>query len=278
VNKCARPDGYKPVKNIPEPKGGISWNDLKDKPFYTEMEVILEKQTVDGFVENGGLYGVMLPNVVNISDGEVSVYWDGVEYACIAAGGFIGNKMVMGEADSGEPFAILCDERGTTIASVTDNKPSHEIGIVGEVSRPIDAKYLPDTVVQTTMPKDCEALAINGTAVLYHILGVDAGDTMFNRSSGSIEFPFSIDTWNILNTLFRSPIAYIEFPSVAVKGNLIGTHTGDFTQVRGKALGLDIHGSSVSVWKLEIAFIRNFDTNTVTVEWDVNSTGLATRT
>lgn len=147
---------------IPEGGGGVSsWNDLTDKPFYSEIEevTILAECTPEG--ADGEFY---LPDVISLEIGkEYIVNWNGVPYKCIAhdltafAPGAVGlgdlGVMENGEPTTGEPFAIIAipadmvegmDGFGIVIGAI-DGSESVTLSITGmaEVAHQIDSKYVP---------------------------------------------------------------------------------------------------------------------------------------
>lgn len=133
------------AKQIAASEVGVkSWNDLKDKPFYTETEVILERQTL-GFDEDAdtGMYGCFLSETLTIPAGEVTVIWDGVEYKCNNTGNMFGNTALTGGEDTGEPFAFWKFDSFWGAIALVSTATSHEIGIIGETVHKLDAKYLP---------------------------------------------------------------------------------------------------------------------------------------
>jgi hypothetical protein len=107
------------------------------------METIMERQTIEGFTENYGVYGCALSPMLNIPDGNVTVFWDGVEYECVNDGIAFGNVAEMSGVDTGEPFVFVHNAEWVVIA-LTSTATSHEIGIIGEITHKIDEKYLPD--------------------------------------------------------------------------------------------------------------------------------------
>lgn len=153
VNPAQKPDGYKCVDNsVPDTR--ISFNDLKDKPFYEEKAVLF-----DGKVEFSGTgIGVeqrTIPQLIPFSVGDViKVTWNGVEYECIAfdsvaMGGpgsaAVGNPFLLTGVDTGEPFAIgTSPESGVTVVFSYTKITEASIKIEGTKVKTIDPKFLPD--------------------------------------------------------------------------------------------------------------------------------------
>ena len=135
-----------PFELIPEGIGGgvTSWNDLTDKPFGEVNDYILN-ETVLEWVNNDGMYMALLP-VIEPFNGEVyKINLGGIEYQAectVAEYGFMmGNKIVMGEEDSGEPFFILSEEGMCVIIDLSGNPPS-TISIYGKCIKYIENNNL----------------------------------------------------------------------------------------------------------------------------------------
>jgi hypothetical protein len=144
--------GAKP-KPDPNAGGGVSWNDLKDKPFWEEVAtgVVIESQSVEigeeGYAE---LYGVKNKILVGKS---YTVTFDGTTYECVAwfleeYNAFaIGNGSFVGADGLGDdvPFEINYYSDGST-AWLNTSEGMHSIEVCGEVLKiqTIDAKYIPD--------------------------------------------------------------------------------------------------------------------------------------
>lgn len=148
-------------QKIKENSGVSSWNDLKDKPFYTGEKTILER-TVDGFefLEELGIYTVSLSDDFDIpKSGSVSVCWDGEVYNCEVKdfwesedtyGCNVGNiTLPSGNIDySGEPFlmeiacAKIAGADSYIDVSTTNHGTSHTIGITCEEVHKLDGKYV----------------------------------------------------------------------------------------------------------------------------------------
>lgn len=106
-------------------------------------ETILTAQTVDGFALNEafGCYVVSVRGVpCNVTPGqEYTVVWDSVEYVRKAvtftsadgfAGVYIGNTLVEGKANSGEPFAIVYDIDNSYLHYMAlDASASHTVAV-----------------------------------------------------------------------------------------------------------------------------------------------------
>jgi hypothetical protein len=172
------------IKNKPEVVQA-DWNQnnssaqdyVKNRTHWVEEEVVLERRTIEGFADMGGGYGVLLSYTINIPDGEMTVYWDGVEYNCVASNGFVGNTLFMGSGvDNGMPFVILQEANGgvSGIAVVDGSTAtSHTVGIVKKTYHKLDSKYLPeeelDLDIVITQVQDAEGNNANLTWVINSI-------------------------------------------------------------------------------------------------------------
>lgn len=134
--------------------GGSSWNDLPDKPFYSEGSV---DAICSEFVTNTGTNITNLPDdFQGIENGETYIVnFDGVEYKCVGIRNeslyLLGNLGISGNAaDTGEPFLIqyivgqgypyfYCD-------GVQD--VAHTVSIYHDtlVVKTLDGKFLPEGV------------------------------------------------------------------------------------------------------------------------------------
>lgn len=132
----------------PDENGNVqvetSWSDLPDKPFYTEMEAILEKQTVDGFVDEFGIGSafVDLPPVEVIGGEKYIVFWDDEKYELTANGEGIGVSLDFG-SNNLDPFMLVSYTDSLRVQTTSINT-SHEVGIYRETVHKLDAKYLPE--------------------------------------------------------------------------------------------------------------------------------------
>ena len=148
------------------PGGGVtSWNDLTDKPFYSEpvVEIMPETMMVN---HGGGEIWCQALNCLALIAGETyTVYYNGTIYSCMAyatemAPGVeavcVGNKKLFGGEDTGEPFVatwfgVELDPSipaNTIMANSFDKGYDATISIyTAEAIKTIDEKYLPESVV-----------------------------------------------------------------------------------------------------------------------------------
>lgn len=164
-------DGSSPTTvNIPSGgSGGVSsWNELTDKPFYTEMgNGVILPETAAMFVEDQGVFAIADPVALVIGE-EYSVSWNGVPYSCVALpyeeegvlmGAMLGNVGAMtGESMTEEPFLVICvtpemmEVTGSPVGIMImplDGSESVTLSISGlmEIVHPIDKKYLPKAAI-----------------------------------------------------------------------------------------------------------------------------------
>lgn len=140
-----------------EGSGGVtSWNDLEDRPFYTEgggsVELMPETQAID----TGDGTFVIPENVPQLTVGETyTVKYNGAVYECVAqdasalvTGGIcIGNGTSLGLSGNNEPFAaVIGEEDGQLIMMILPLDGATEVTISisqgGEIIHKLDNKYL----------------------------------------------------------------------------------------------------------------------------------------
>lgn len=147
-------DAYWENQEVDYPETGISFNDLRDRPFYESTEVLFDQRVE--FVELDGMMGIEVPFPELLEPNKTyRVTYNDVAYDCIAnigpSGdfGYLGNASIMGMDDTGEPFVVLVAE-GTgqvlgQIASINSDA-SATIKIEKPVIHTIDPKFIPDGV------------------------------------------------------------------------------------------------------------------------------------
>ena len=127
--------------------GASSWNDLTDKPF-GEEEIIVLPETELTFADDAPAMFTPLASVDG--SGVYDVTFDGVVYECtpISAGTalFLGNGVVAGLDDSGEPFAIMIGEENGSVMGMCISLAGNitaNVSIKGVSVVRIDPKYIP---------------------------------------------------------------------------------------------------------------------------------------
>lgn len=150
--------------------GSVSWNDLTDKPFYTEekMVVVAEAENInfeliDGYIET--------PFNIDITVGKTyNVVWDGIEYVCVAytdgenGWKIIGNGVAAGvSGGKNEPFYFYNTQWSSSVGATEVGTHSFSVSTMKEVAHTLDAKYIGyDCVIRnysSNRPSDITSLA-----------------------------------------------------------------------------------------------------------------------
>lgn len=133
--------------------GGVSWNDLQDKPFgYTTEEIFPPSDMLFEWEEGEGAYVTGFEYAVPLAaDDILDIVWDGKKYSCkqLCAGAItmFGNLSVAGLEDSGEPFFGLLDSSSMMIADMTtQHSVTRNIAVYAQKAKKIDRTFLPFSV------------------------------------------------------------------------------------------------------------------------------------
>ena len=110
--------------------------------FGDEASVLIEEQTI---TFDGGEGATTAASVPAIGDA-VTVEWDGVEYSCQAVdfngASLVGNGVVVGGEDTGEPFAVMFVSTAQVfVVSVDTEKTSATVKVSGTTTVKISPKY-----------------------------------------------------------------------------------------------------------------------------------------
>lgn len=154
------------IRSIPRSGGGAtSWNDLTDKPFYSEMGIveILPETTIELDPEYGEGFGL---DIFDVQAGTTCIVkWNGTEYNCVAQpfdmegipAVVLGNLGAMTGGDlTGEPFVLMfLDAEAAAMLGAgfgvyaLDGSESVTLSISAEseVVHKMDEKYLPSYAV-----------------------------------------------------------------------------------------------------------------------------------
>ena len=184
----------KPDWNAKEGEAGhvlnrTHWSEGGDKEILTETEAILQ--------EDGEFY---LPNIIEVTAGETyTVKYNGVEYNCntqeIEENGMtcvvLGNLMIIGGADTGEPFVMLIlppefasefgvgaylfpmDGATSATISIGDSETIHKLD-----NKYLDLDWLPTkTDVPTTLYDGDVIFTVSNTSTTTLGIGIEAGKT-----------------------------------------------------------------------------------------------------
>lgn len=152
------------IRSIPTGGGVTDYNDLENKPCYTEQWYILPETTVEFDPDTGE---GSVADVVNVSVGNTyTVNWNGTEYTCVAQAldmdgdstVALGDVGAVTDGDStGEPFVVAFFDSETAamvgagvVLCALDGSTSVTLSIIGELVHKLDEKYLPEPVVLYT--------------------------------------------------------------------------------------------------------------------------------
>ena len=243
-------DAYWEKQEVDYPETGISFNDLKDKPFYSEVvesvDVEVKEQTITSVTNSSGKHNAKLYNedtglVATKDNTHVIVVFDGELFDLRSNNNLLGNRAILGVAgavDTGEPFHIVMGNSVTNIYTKTPGDHTIAITVYKEetVYHTIDPKFLPGggggmlvTVTlnddDTFTPDKTFQEAINAVAA-----GVDVRFVIQQEGSGNRTFPSLINA-NIGDEL-------IEDQKIWLSSNWSGE------QYRWTASRFVIHGGS----------------------------------
>lgn len=135
------PDAIARKTDIPEGFSG-SWNDLNDKPFYSEREQITHENVSIGIYNLG--YDSLPFEFFPIEGEEYAITWDGTSYNCAAVSMTIDGEDVIvvgnttffgGNIASDIPVGICCKSGRATVYS--SQSGAHTIGVTGYVATPV---------------------------------------------------------------------------------------------------------------------------------------------
>ena len=196
-------DAYWEKQEVDYPETGISFNDLRDRPFGESTEVLFDQRVEFELLE--GLMGITVPFPEPLEPGKTyRVTYNDVAYDCVANIGpsgelcYLGNASIMGLDDTGEPFVVLVvEEMGQVFGQIAsiNSDTSATVKIEKSVIHTIDTKFLPGggggmlvTVTQndddTFTPDKTFQEAINAIAA-----GVDVRFVIQSEGSGGRTFP-----------------------------------------------------------------------------------------
>jgi hypothetical protein len=159
--------------------GGADWDAVEGEPGYIQnrpfgkTEVILFPETEVAFVDMDGMMMAGLPaNVKLEADTEYKIVYNEVEYLrkpCLMDGNPVGlgNTVVMGGDDTGEPFFIMIDmdESGvlTAIILALDGTTSTTVSCKGYPEKTLDIKYIPNAAENVIDLTALGVTALGGT-------------------------------------------------------------------------------------------------------------------
>ena len=168
-------------------------------------ENILEQKVYNGFVDMGGMYGLVLNEAPEIDEDTIlNVYWDGQTFNDIAViaediNGVnvftFGNFGPMGGPDTGEPFVIKVENNMTMIVSF-DDLESHTIEIDKQIVKTLDKRFLPPSDEFEVFCKKVFDLKEYNSKNNYNLFQLTYGEEQ--------EIDFSVDEFEILWNLIES--------------------------------------------------------------------------
>lgn len=136
--------------------GGVtSWNDLEDRPIYTDVGLVEILPETEFVADSNGAFGIT-ENVPVLELGNTyAVNYNGLEYVCVCentganeVGVYLGNAKILGGQDTGEPFLLAYGEyNGSQLMVVYpgDNPTSVTISINSKSEvQYFDPKYIKD--------------------------------------------------------------------------------------------------------------------------------------
>jgi hypothetical protein len=195
--------------------GGVtSWNDLEDKPFgESSGEVVL----FDGTAVDGDT--LKIKSLLELGK-EYIVVFDGVTYNLVAFDddGFttIGASY---SSDFSEYDFSACNDNGeVTVFFVDSNEHSLRISTMGQVVKPIDEKYMPDSIKSFTSvvlvsidfdtqtlshtPAEIVAMAEQGKTVLFGTTGTAFNTRLVNGVLYAVSVAVGIDDDGVVARAF----------------------------------------------------------------------------
>lgn len=207
-------DAYWEKQEVDYPETGISFNDLKDRPFGESTEVLFDQRVE--FVDIG--------NGMMVFDGEppepletgktYTVTYNGEKYNCVAFDASddgtevaIGNSVIFG-MDTGEPFLIITGFDGGDIQEYffsvlsLNGDTSATVKIEKSVIHTIDPKFLPGKVIYAWNSADDTVVDESGNAVTAE----QATKDMFNVVIEDV-----VDGGYMIPWLVRPGEGYVQF-------------------------------------------------------------------
>lgn len=130
----------------------LSWNNLKDRPFYSDDNVTIYESTITTS-DLGGMYGVIdqsdvAKTIPALIEGETyTITFDNDVYSCVCHYGiYLGNLSLLQAGDNtNEPFAVIVQTGFMFGVATTDTtSATHAIKIEGPFVKTLDEKYLPE--------------------------------------------------------------------------------------------------------------------------------------
>lgn len=153
-------DAYWEKQEVDYPETGISFNDLRDRPFGESTEVLFDQRVeftdLDGFI---GAMGIPFSEALE-SGKHYEVTFNGSSYPCVAVvvteeQTALGNLGIAGLEDTGEPFLFLVNK------VVSNGNVSFEAMLVVINAVPSATIKIEKSVIHTIDPKFGTAFRVN---------------------------------------------------------------------------------------------------------------------
>lgn len=223
-------DAYWEKQEVDYPETGISFNDLRDRPFGESTEVLFD-QRVEIEAGEGNVFQYALP----ISAGDsVKVTWNGAEYECTAGTGsnnlvFFGNPAIMGGEDNGIPFIMATGTfNGDGIFGIIAPDfigQTVSVKVEGLVVKTIDPKFIPagvggGVVIVQDSAKASGVAVVDGDATATMNAAeiaeaVQAGKTVYFLTLAELLLPLA--QVHLYHELVSGAMAVIEQPNPYVQ-------------------------------------------------------------
>lgn len=154
-------------EQIAQTTGATSWNDLEDRPFYTESATLLQENSLAVKKETYYNYysyeyeGEAVP-FIPVAGTTYTIVFNGTTYTCVGKlsgnNPYIGNDVKNNVFVSGqEPFQIYYSHYWNSLTISTKALGPHSITVTANEIHKIEEKYLPDNLARTDVAQEMTA-------------------------------------------------------------------------------------------------------------------------